>query len=123
MKLQTRREFLAKTAAACSAAVVLLLPRFTANASDSLATTHKVEIRKFKFVPDHLVVKLGDTIVWTNDDIAPHTATADGKSWDTGTIKKGQSISLVVSEQMTPNYFCRFHPHMKASLQVEMKGS
>lgn len=119
MKLMTRRDVLANTAAACSAVVILPMTISKAGASSNLQITHKVDIRKLKFVPDHLSVKPGDTIVWTNFDIAPHTATADDKSWDTETLKKGQSKSIVVSEVMVTNYFCRFHPHMKANLRVE----
>lgn len=118
MKAPTRREVLAGTAAACVAAVVLPSSINSADASDAQPVTHQVEIQKFKFVPDQLTVKPGDTIVWTNFDIAPHTATAEDKSWDTGTIKKGQAKSVVVKDAMTLDYFCRFHPHMKASLRI-----
>lgn len=127
MKLPTRREILANTAAACSAAVVLplIISKGSANASasDKLAVMHKVEIRKFKFIPDQLLVKAGDTIIWTNFDIAPHTATADDKSWDTEILKQGQSKSIVVSETMAIQYSCRFHPNMKAKLQIEQAVS
>lgn len=119
MKLLNRREVLVSTAAACTAAVILPLSISKTSASGNLATTHKVEIRKFKFVPNQLSLKPGDTLVWTNFDIAPHTATADDKSWNTGTLKKGQSKSMVVLDVMATNYFCRFHPHMKANLQIE----
>ncbi len=119
MKLTTRRDILAGTAAVCSAAVVSPNYMSKAKASGELPATHKVEIRKFKFVPDHLAVKPGDTIIWTNLDIAPHTATANDKSWDTGRLNKGQSKSVVVSNAMTAEYYCRFHPSMKAGLQIE----
>jgi plastocyanin len=35
-----------------------------------------VEIREFKFEPETLTVHEGDTVVWKNDEIVPHTATA-----------------------------------------------
>lgn len=123
MKLPTRREALVNTAAALSAAVFTPTSLSRAIASDGPSITHNVEIRKFKFVPDHLLAKPGDTIVWTNLDIAPHTATANDRSWDTGMLKKGQSKSVTVSEIESGGYFCRFHPHMKADLQIEQKDS
>ncbi len=63
------------------------------------------------------MVKPGDTIIWTNQDIAPHTATALDDSWDTGTITKGKSKNILVTENFLPQYFCRFHPQMRATLQ------
>ncbi len=119
MKLPTRREALVNTAAALSAAVFTPKSLSRAIASNGAPITHNVEIRKFKFVPDRLSAKPGDTIVWTNLDIAPHTATANDRSWDTGMIKKGQSKSLTVSEIQSSGYFCRFHPHMKGDVQIE----
>ena len=53
-----RRSFL-KTITATGAAMAL--PRL-ANAG----TIHQVTIEGFKFVPDNLAVKVGDTIIFTN---------------------------------------------------------
>lgn len=79
---------------------------------------HHVEIRDFSFTPEVLSVKLGDTIIWTNQDIAPHTATARDNSWDTGTLAKGQSKEIKVTGKMKADYFCRFHPMMQAKLRL-----
>jgi len=86
----------------------------------SSATTkiHEVAIKSFKFDPERIAVKVGDTIRWTNEDLAPHTATATQGSWDTGEIVKGDSVSLVVNDGMEANYFCAFHPHMKGSVEL-----
>ncbi len=80
--------------------------------------THDVEIRRFKFVPASLDVRPGDVIRWTNFDLAPHTATADDGGFDTGTLKKGQSQSLVVTKDLSPTYHCAFHPHMEARINL-----
>ncbi|MFY0612839.1 MAG: cupredoxin family copper-binding protein [Hyphomicrobiaceae bacterium] len=83
------------------------------------AAEHIVEIEKFKFVPEQLTVRLGDTIKWINRDIAPHTATARDRTWDTKRLKKGEAMSVVVSEGMQMDYFCLYHPHMKAKLVLD----
>ncbi len=119
----TRRRVLVKTAAALAAAAFgpkLISPALilSARADDNLPKAHRVEITGFNFVPDKLDARSGDTITWINRDIAPHTATADDKTWDTGTIKKGKEKSLLVTADMSLTYFCRFHPMMKASLEV-----
>ena len=92
-----------------------------ANAGDSNsnATEHVVEITGFKFIPETLTVKAGDTITWINKDIAPHTATADDASFDTGELKQNESGSIIVSSDQTLTYFCRYHPSMRASLALE----
>lgn len=80
--------------------------------------THDIRIVKFKFAPETLQVKVGDTIKFTNEDIAPHTATANDKSWDTKRLKKGKSASIEVTENLSGSYSCRFHSKMKAQIEV-----
>lgn len=82
------------------------------------AENHQIDIQRLKFTIKELEVRLGDTVTWTNLDIAPHTATAKDKSWDTGTLKKGESKTLTITEGFSPDYYCRFHPNMKASLKL-----
>lgn len=109
MTIPTRRMFLSKTMAAIAAMV------FSAGkASAAGAVEHVVSITGFKFVPETISVSPGDTITWSNEDIVPHTATALDKSWDTGTISKGKSSSLIVGDDFHAGYFCRFHPKMTA---------
>jgi len=80
--------------------------------------THEVAIKSFKFDPRHITVKVGDTISWTNRDLAPHTATATETSWDTEIIVKGDTRSIKVTEGMETSYFCAFHPHMKGTIEL-----
>ena len=120
MSGQTRRSLLTGGVAAFAA----MLARRGAWAHNGIdhskqgAALHVVTIERFKFVPADLEVKLGDTITWTNSDIAPHTATAADRSWDTGPIKKGEERSMTVTEGMASEYFCRFHPAMKGRISV-----
>ena len=110
-----RREFLAQTMAASAA--MALLPGSSATAAEPV--THEVEIKRFKYVPDALTVKPGDRIVWTNRDIAPHTATGVDESWDTGKLAKGEAQTVTVIPDMQADYYCRYHPNMKARLIIE----
>ncbi|MGB0570460.1 MAG: hypothetical protein ACPGQM_00095 [Alphaproteobacteria bacterium] len=65
-----------------------------------------------------LDVRPGDVIRWTNFNLASHTATADYGGFDTGTLRKGQSRSFVVSKDFLPSNHCAFHPHMKARVDL-----
>ncbi|MEM7270994.1 MAG: cupredoxin domain-containing protein [Pseudomonadota bacterium] len=79
---------------------------------------HDVRITDFAFEPETLRVQVGDRIRWTNEDLAPHTATADEFGWDTEELARGESAEIVVSEGMETSYFCVFHPHMKGALEI-----
>ncbi|MEH6630250.1 MAG: plastocyanin/azurin family copper-binding protein [Halopseudomonas aestusnigri] len=113
----TRRHVLGRAAAAFAVAA-LGRSIISNNASAHSPVEHHVEITGFAFVPDKLNVRSGDTITWINHDIAPHTATADDETWDTGEISRGEKKSLPVRDDMSSTYFCRFHPMMKARLSI-----
>lgn len=88
-----------------------------AGASDE--ATHSVEIADFEYAPETLTVPAGTKVTWTNSDEAPHTATADYESFDTGTLRDGDEVGVVLDEPGTYTYYCRFHAFMKATVEVE----
>lgn len=90
----------------------------TPTASAAENSVHEVEIKSFGFEPAHIQVHLGDTIRWTNRDLAPHTATADKFDWDTDELAQGEIGEVVVTKDMETSYFCVFHPHMKGTIEV-----
>jgi plastocyanin len=79
---------------------------------------HVVEIRGFEYNPAVVHVMTGDTVVWLNHDVVPHTATAHDSAWDTGNIGARVSASLVASAKGDQPYFCIYHPSMKGKLVV-----
>lgn len=85
--------------------------------SSQKPTMRVVEIKDFRYVPETLTVNAGDTIVWKNEDRAPHTATAQN-TFDSGTIAYGKSWTLVTDRKGTFAYVCTLHPRMQATLIV-----
>jgi len=83
------------------------------------AATHTVVIENLQFSPTDLTVNRGDRIVWVNKDLFPHTATAQGKVFDSQSIAANASWSYVASKPGTYPYSCIFHPTMKATLTVK----
>jgi plastocyanin len=81
--------------------------------------THEVAIRDFRFQPDTLRVAAGDTIVWRNYDFVPHTATADDRAWDSGSLAEKQSWSSAAFGPGQHTYICVLHPNMRAVLIVD----
>ena len=113
MSALTSRRALLGGAAVAAAALSLPL-------RDALAgpVTHEVRIKGFVFEPADLEVRIGDTVRWINDDLAPHTATAQEFGWDTGPLERGQTGEVTVIDGMEVDYFCVFHPHMVARLRI-----
>ena len=85
----------------------------------SEAQTHTVLIKDFKYAPEVLTVKAGDTVIWKNEDIVPHTATANGKSFDSKNIGSKASWKYVANKPGNFPYICAYHPTMKAKLIVK----
>lgn len=86
--------------------------------SGEASKSEKVDIVEFTYQPDPVVVQAGGKVIWQNQDTAPHTATADDDSWDTGTIEKGKIGSETFKEPGTFTYFCEIHPTMKGTVEV-----
>lgn len=81
---------------------------------------HVVEIRGMAFHPAVLTVSRGDTVVWINRDIVPHTATAAGRpTWDTGQLQRGQDGRYVPDRGGEVLYVCTLHPTMQGKLIIQ----
>ncbi len=102
-------------APACALALAFA---FGAGVVQAAPQTHTVLIENMRFSPEALAVHPGDRIVWRNNDLVPHTATA-AKVFDSGSIAPGQSWSTVVRQKGKVPYVCTFHPGMNATLTVQ----
>jgi plastocyanin len=80
---------------------------------------HTVTIENMQFTPAHLSVHRGDRIVWVNKDLFPHTVTAAGKVFDSGSIDAGSSWTYRAAAAGEYAYSCTLHPTMKATLTVQ----
>ena len=87
------------------------------------AASASVTIRDFAFSPSTVTVNEGDTVTWTNEDAAAHTATADDGSFDTGTLRKGESGSATFTQAGSFSYFCTPHPDMKGTVVVQASSA
>jgi plastocyanin len=83
----------------------------------AFCATHVVQVEGMSFKPAVLTVKPGDTVVWQNKDIVPHTATAAGK-FDSKQIAGGASWSWTARTKGRHDYVCSYHPGMKGSVVV-----
>jgi plastocyanin len=82
----------------------------------------KVEIVDFAYDPDPVTIEEGGKVIWQNEDSAPHTATADDGSFDTGTLEEGKLKSESFKEAGTYEYICSIHPDMHGTVEVVEAG-
>jgi plastocyanin len=75
-----------------------------------------VKMAGLSFAPGTLTVARGTTVVFDNDDTAPHTVTARSGGVDSGVLDPGRQFSLAVTDGF--EYFCSIHPSMTARIVV-----
>ena len=63
--------------------------------------THTVTIEGMRFQPETLTVAPGDTIVWVNKDLVPHTATSKAGGFDSKVIQADKSWRFTVRNKGT----------------------
>lgn len=86
---------------------------------DVQAANVAVNIMNFKFDPTPLTIPVGTTVVWTNQDTAPPTATSDTAGiFTTPLLQKGQSGSVTFNTPGTFTYYCTVHPNMHGTVVV-----
>jgi plastocyanin len=81
------------------------------------AATIQISMENLVISPAEASAKVGDTIEWINEDVFAHTATARNGDWDV-TMPPKKTVALVLKKAGTIEYYCRFHPNMKATLII-----
>lgn len=81
------------------------------------AATTQISMENLVISPAAASAKVGDTIEWVNKDIFAHTATARNGDWDVAMPPK-KAVTTVLKKAGTIDYYCRFHPNMKATLTI-----
>ena len=84
-------------------------------------TTVNVSISDFAFSPQVINIRKGDSIIWTNQDLAPHTITSDSSSafkFSSSNLNTGEKYQLTFDSAGTFGYYCAVHPSMKAQVIV-----
>ena len=97
----------------CAAAAASLL------LAGAAAPDHVVSVQIAGFEPQVLSVKTGERITWVNKDLFPHTATADNKAFDSGSIAPAGTWTFMAAKPGTYTYTCVFHPTMQGTIRVQ----
>lgn len=91
--------------------------------STQTGTTEKIEagtvvIKGFRFNPETITIKVGDSVTWKNEDSVTHVMTDDNGAWDTGSINPGTEQQILFTSPGTYSYHCTPHPFMKGKIIV-----
>ena len=80
--------------------------------------------REFTVTMDNMVfgrmpagARVGDTIIWVNNDTVQHTATARDGSFDVR-LQPGKTGRTVLSKAGNLAIYCIYHPMMRTTLRV-----
>jgi plastocyanin len=82
------------------------------------AATIQITMVNLVIAPAETSAKVGDTVEWVNKDVFAHTATARNGDFDV-TMPPKTTMTLVLKKAGSVDYYCRFHPNMKAVLKIE----
>jgi plastocyanin len=81
--------------------------------------THTIVIEGMQFNPAALEVRMGDTIIWHNKDIVPHTVTSAKQQLNSGEIGASRTWTYRPNDVGTISYICTYHPTMKGRLTIK----
>jgi len=73
------------------------------------------------YLPDQVTVVIGvnNTVMWVNDDSAPHTVTANDGSFGSGNIGAAGSYTYTFTTPGTYRYACIYHSWMVGTVIVK----
>src|SRR5689334_2043608 len=81
------------------------------------AATIQIVMANLVISPTEATAKVGDTLELVNKDVFAHTATAKNGDFDV-TMPPKQTVTCVLKKAGDVDYYCRFHPNMKATIKI-----
>jgi plastocyanin len=91
----------------------------TEPATASGGKTVQVQMKDILFVPDKISARVGQTVVWTNEDDVAHTVTAKkGADFASKAISKGETYKAKLTKAGTIDYVCTIHPSQTGTITV-----
>lgn len=88
-------------------------------ASKPSAAAVEVTMKDIKFVPHVITAKVGQKIVWTNDDTAAHNVTAtEGADFASETVNNGQTYEYTPTKAGVIKYVCTIHSGQDGEIRV-----
>ena len=94
------------------------MPPVAPTAANSAESAKQIiSIKDFAFNPSDLTVSVGTTVLWKNEDSAPHRIKSVGFASDI--LSEGQSFEYKFETAGTYDYFCVLHRSMRGQIIVK----
>jgi amicyanin len=74
---------------------------------EPVATTEVKMAKSYRFDPETIEVRAGETVTWTNEDNFTHTVEVEGKG--DHKVERGESVSITFGEAGEFDYVCTLH--------------
>lgn len=101
--------------------LIFLLLLATVATAALAASTVSISIKNQAFSPVSVDAKVGDTIVWTNNDDRDHSVAASDGSFKSENLRSGASFSFKPAKAGRISFSCSYHPREKGSINVTEK--
>lgn len=88
-------------------------------APDHVATSGRIPIQSYVYLPGAATVPVGTTVTWGNDDPIAHTVTWADRTVDSGRMGPGATFSHTFNQPGVYEYFCTLHQNMKGTVTVQ----
>ena len=98
-------------------ALIAALLALGATTLPARAATIQITMENMVISPVGASAKVGDTVELVNKDVLVHSATARNGDFDV-TMPAKKTVTMVLKKPGTIDYYCRFHPNMKAVLMI-----
>jgi plastocyanin len=86
--------------------------------ASTAATDTNVAIVYRAYQPSEVTVLAGQTVLWRNSGLGPHTVTAADSQFNSGTLQAGATFSYTFSTPGVYAYECLVHPTMHGKVDV-----
>ena len=96
----------------CTAVAGVLLP--AAYPAPAAAATHVVALANLKYAPVP-PLKVGDVVVFVNDDLFRHTVTATNNRFNLD-LMPGARGALRINSAGQATFYCKYHPGMRGTM-------
>jgi plastocyanin len=95
--------------AAAVAAILLAAGCGGTGNSMPVAIDQVTMVKSYRFSPDVVKIKAGETVTWTNRDNFTHTVRVDGQA--DHKVGRGDSVSITFPKPGRYHYECTLHSH------------
>ena len=91
----------------------------TAGAGSGGGNNVQVAMINRSYDPGTVTVKVGDTVVWTNQSSIQHDVVADNGEFKSKLFGQGETFSYTFTKAGTYPYHCSIHPGMTGTVIVQ----